>query len=147
MSATSGCARDQRTTQYCAEAVDAQQREVALAADLARVTEELAELKRDREARNKIDPVTRLHNLCDHLAEQRKESPYDEESWRLLDEERTALAAKLARCEGLLRETSERLRYHYAKNHYADDVTDANRKTDARAIRNNGAYFAEQEKP
>ena len=36
---------------------------------------EVARLTQERAARNAIDPVTRLHNLCDHLAEHRAESP------------------------------------------------------------------------
>ena len=46
---------------------------------------EVARLTQERAARNAIDPVTRLHNLCDHLAEHRAESPYNAEALELAD--------------------------------------------------------------
>lgn len=89
---------------------DAYERDIAaLRAENERQAREIAEHKRDREARNKIDPVTRLHNLCDGLAEHRRESPYDEESWRLADEsyqkkckELTALQAKVTQANRII---------------------------------------------
>ena len=50
-----------------------------------RVEAEVARLTKERAARNAIDPVTRLHNLCDHLAEHRAESPYNAEALELAD--------------------------------------------------------------
>lgn len=72
------------------------------AAALKAAREENERLKREHLARSKIDPVTRLHNLCDHLAEHRRESPYDEKSWELQD------AAYLEKCKELAAAVAER---------------------------------------
>lgn len=55
--------------------------------------------ERDSLARNKIDPVTRLHNLCDAIAEQRHESPYTADQIDLLDAENKELREKLKAAE------------------------------------------------
>lgn len=46
----------------------------------------LGALKADIAKRNKVDPVWRLHNLADAMAEEAKDSPYSQESWDLQDE-------------------------------------------------------------
>ena len=74
----------------------------------------LDEMKADKLARSKIDPTTRLHNLCDHLAEHRRESPYDEQSWHLQDEaykEKCAELAALRAENDALRRDAERWRW------------------------------------
>jgi hypothetical protein len=70
---------------------------------LIRLTaDRIEQLQRERDARNAIDPVTRLHNLCDGLAEHRRESPYDEKSWELADESYQAKCAELKAAEARL---------------------------------------------
>lgn len=56
-----------------------------LRAENAALREQVEAFRREQIARSKIDPVTRLHNLCDHLAEQRRESPFTAESLELAD--------------------------------------------------------------
>ena len=50
------------------------------------------------------DPVTRLHNICDGLSEQRNESPYSKEAWDAQDEAYQKLCVKL---KGMERERDE----------------------------------------
>jgi hypothetical protein len=57
------------------------------------------EMQRERDARNKIDPITRMHNLCDHLAEHRNESPYNAEALDLADESFREKCAELKQAE------------------------------------------------
>ena len=64
----------------------------------------IEEFTRECAARNAIDPVTRLQNLCDGLAESRRESPYDEESWQLADESNRKLQAEITRLRAELAE-------------------------------------------
>ena len=71
-----------------------------LAAKLTRAEAEVARLKDQHKARSKIDPTTRLHNLCDHLAEQRRENPYNAESLELADAANVELQARIAALEG-----------------------------------------------
>lgn len=47
---------------------------------------ELAALKARIAERNKADPVWRLHNLCDAMDEDAKDSPYSEEAWKLQED-------------------------------------------------------------
>lgn len=68
----------------------------ALEAELAERTRERDELRYEKRARSAIDPNERLHNLCDGLAESRRESPYDQESWDLADACNRELQAELA---------------------------------------------------
>jgi hypothetical protein len=83
------------------------------ARELEREVQELGErvqvMERERLARNAIDPVTRLHNLCDHLAEHRRDSPYDEASWDLIEQENKALRDRAERAEASLKEAREAL--------------------------------------
>lgn len=72
----------------------------------------LRDLDMERKARNAMDPVTRLHNICDAMSEDRAESPYSQEAWDLQDaayqekckecnELRAALARAEARADGI----------------------------------------------
>lgn len=65
------------------------------AARIEALEREVEEFKRDKLARSKIDPVTRLHNLADHLAEQRRESPFTAEALELQDEAYSAKCKEL----------------------------------------------------
>ena len=79
-----------------------------------RVEEEVARLTQERAARNAIDPVTRLHNLCDHLAEHRAESPYNAEALELADADVRRYQAENAK----LREANTyRAKWHAARRH------------------------------
>ena len=60
-------------------------------------------MERERHGRNAIDPVTRLHNLCDTLAEHRRESPYDQASWDLVEQENKELRERAQRAEASLK--------------------------------------------
>mgnify|MGYP006921307485 CR=1 FL=1 len=74
------------------------------------------DLLNEKKARSAIDPVTRLHNLCDALAESRGESPYDQESWDLADESNRLLQAERDREKGradALQAEVERLKARY----------------------------------
>ena len=80
-----------------------------LKAQLAERTRERDDLINEKKARSKIDPTTRLHNLCDALAESRGESPYDQESWDLVDADNKALRARAESAEQRERELREAL--------------------------------------
>ena len=76
------------------------------------MADELADLKRERQARNAIDPSTRLHNLCDALAENRGDSPYTQEAWDAQDAAYRAKCDELARVRGALRNVLDHLSFH-----------------------------------
>jgi len=79
-----------------------------------RAEAEVARLTQERSARNAIDPVTRLHNLCDHLAEHRAESPYNAEALELADADVRRYQAENAK----LREANTyRAKWHAARRH------------------------------
>ena len=68
----------------------------ACAANFARAEKAEAErdaLRKEKRERSHSDPITRLHNLCDNLADSLKESPYSAEAWDELTQERDALRA------------------------------------------------------
>ena len=67
------------------DAIAPMKRALAAEADNAALREQVEAFRREQIARSKIDPVTRLHNLCDHLADQRRESPFTAESLELAD--------------------------------------------------------------
>ena len=67
-----------------------------LRAELVERTRERDDLRHERLARSRIDPIERLQNLCDELAESRRESPYDQESWDLADACNQELQSELA---------------------------------------------------
>lgn len=71
---------------------------------LQRARDRIAALEQERAARNAIDPVTRLHNICDHLAEQRHESPYNAASLELADAANVELQQRIAALERQLAE-------------------------------------------
>ena len=63
---------------------------------LARQLErELAAVKEKQAWRNKHDPVTRLHNLCDGLQREKGESPYGVKAWDELQAENDSLRKEL----------------------------------------------------
>jgi len=73
------------------------------------IVDAFEELEHDRTARNAIDPVTRLHNICDAMAEDRKVSPYSQAAWDAQDKayrdkcaELTAAQSRLAALEAAL---------------------------------------------
>ena len=57
---------------------------------------ELAAVKEKQARRNKHDPVTRLHNLCDGLQREKEESPYGTKAWDELQAENDSLRKELA---------------------------------------------------
>ena len=61
-----------------------------------RLERELAAVKEKQTWRNKHDPVTRLHNLCDGLRWEKEESPYGVKAWDDLQVENDSLRKELA---------------------------------------------------
>jgi hypothetical protein len=86
---------------------DKDARIAALEAELAERTRERDDLRNEKLARSSIDPIERLHNLCDGLAESRRESPYNQESWDLADACNRDLQAELT-AERERREAAEK---------------------------------------
>ena len=60
---------------------------------------ENAAMRAERERRNKVDPITRLHNLCDGLQYEKGESPYCAKAWDELTAENDRLRAELAKLQ------------------------------------------------
>ncbi len=76
------CATGGRTYEFSADEW------VAMADELTAIKAKIAE-------RNKSDPSWRLHNLCDALAEDAKDSPFSQESWDLQEAAYRQQAAEL----------------------------------------------------
>lgn len=72
---------------------------ITLLEGIAAMRRERDDLRNEKLARSQIDPVTRLHNLCDGLAESRRESPFDKASWDLADEQNRELQWRIASVE------------------------------------------------
>lgn len=64
------------------------------AAEIARLTAELN--------RRKGDPSTRLHNLCEAIAEEADGSEFSREEWERIDAENAALRGRVAKLEALI---------------------------------------------
>jgi hypothetical protein len=66
--------------------------EIGVLEEILSLRAEIAKLK----GRNNIDPVARLHNLCDGLAENAKESPFSQAEWDRMDAENVRLTNEMA---------------------------------------------------
>ena len=60
------------------------------------VDRELRQLREHLKTRSLVDPVTRLHNICDALNEDAKVSPFTAAAWRAADEEAARMAEEIA---------------------------------------------------
>jgi len=76
-------------------------------AELERLRKQVSDLENDHKARSAIDPVTRLHNICDALAESSADFPYTQEAWDAQDDAYREKCAEVER----LRADAERYRW------------------------------------
>lgn len=72
--------------------------------DLAAAQEALAAYKK----RNEGNAIHRLHNICDALDAEARDSPYSEEAWQLQEEAYSAKCAELKAAQSALKAAEER---------------------------------------